>query len=225
MMSAMRRFARTILAVMIACGGSRPVLDRAHAQDAGASPPADAPADTEPKTASESPRGGVVVPETGPLLPVLHHDPGVDVLNMANSMENMHGIGQPWLFQAVVELDVRDRAHHAIEVDHLSLVVNECGPLVRGGNGVHEVVRKRSPIVIRQIRLYDAMGEHVLASGKRIVLPAAEAEYGLHLGFDTTKLGDICGDLAFEVKLAIDGDRFEVTIPIGIPDDPPRPEF
>jgi hypothetical protein len=156
---------------------------------------------------------------------VLKRGPGVDVLNMPNSTVNTHGVAAPWLFEAVVELNVRDRAHHTIEVEHLSLAFNECGPLVPGGIGEHEIVPKREPIVIRQIRLFDAMGEHVLASGKRIALPVAEAEYGLHLGFDETTLGKTCGGIAFEVTLAIDRDHFEVTIPIGITHDLPRRKF
>jgi hypothetical protein len=208
-----------ILAIM-ACGGTHPMADRARVHDAGPPRPTADAADPEPKTTGEP--EPVHPPEAEPEPEVWHRGPGVDVVAWDNSTVNTHGVGRPWLSRATVGLNVRDRAHHTIEVEHLTLVVNECGPLVRDGHGIHEVVRKRHPLAIRDVRLLEAMGDHVLASGTRIALPARVASYELDLRFDTTELGETCGDIAFAVELMIDHDHAEVALPIGIPHDIPR---
>jgi hypothetical protein len=177
-------------------------------------------ADPEPRTTSDP--APVRLPDAEPGPEVWHRGPGVDVVARDNQTVNTHGVAPPWLVRAIVGLSVRDRAHHTIEVEHLTLVVDECGPLVHDGNGVHEVARKRHSLAIRQVGLLEPMSDHVLASGKHIAVPAGVASYELYLGFDTTELDETCGHIAFAVGLTIDRDRFEVTLPVAIPHDLPR---
>lgn len=203
-----------LLLLLLACGSAKPTPGRAQAHDASLSPPSQGDAAPDKPTASEPAK-----PE------VWQRGPGVDVVRSTNSTTNTHGVGAPSLFHATVGLYVRDGASHTIEVNHLALVVDACGPPRRDDAlGAREIVRKREPLAIRRVRMFDTMGDVVLATGNPLALPTRGlAAYELDLDFDTKRLGETCGQLAFAVELTIDRDHFEVSLPIGIPHDLPLP--
>jgi hypothetical protein len=205
----------SLIAVTLACRSASPPPARAQAPEVTKPPQAAIEPSSEP--ARE--------PEREPQPEVWHAGQGVDVVRSVNATSNTHGVGRPELYRAVVGLYVRDAARHTVVVDHLALVVDTCGPPRRDDAlGAREVVPKRESIAIRDVRLTETLGsDKVRASGTRIQLPTGfPAAYDLLLSFDTKRLGETCGKIAFEAGLAIDGARFEVPLPIGIPHDIPR---